>query len=436
LKIIHILNHFLPDKVGGTEVYVKELCKGLNTSNYTSEIIVPNFNSTKNAEYIYEGIKVTKYAETSKLTKKFLKLNIRPNGFDEFCNLIDAKKPDIVHIHEFSYGIGISKHHIDFLYHSKVKFVITFHIASYLCRTGTMFQNLNKPCNGIVDTYKCSKCYLYTNHNYYLAKLIVLFSSFFFKYKISTSWLPSRIQTAFNTAYQTNIIHNDFLDYCNNSNAIVVVSKWFKDVLMLNGITSSKIFLNEQTLPYIITPELKKTNRDDKLNIVFVGRVNKQKGIHLLLNAIDRIPESLIALTIYGPFEDIDFYQNCLNQTKNKNNVFWKGSIEHESILKELQFYDLLCLPSTLCEMSSLVIQEAKSIKLPVLASSVPGNNDHITHNHNGFLFDFNSEQDLYTKLYQIVNDRSILQKVINNIEQPDTFTKTIENYKLIYNNL
>ena len=44
MKIVHVLNHFLQDKVGGTEVYVKELCKGLNTSNYTSEIIVPNSN--------------------------------------------------------------------------------------------------------------------------------------------------------------------------------------------------------------------------------------------------------------------------------------------------------------------------------------------------------------------------------------------------------
>jgi glycosyltransferase involved in cell wall biosynthesis len=431
-----VLNHFLPDKVGGTEVYVKELCKGLIRSNYTSEVIVPNFNANENSEYLYEGIRVTKYAETSVFTKKFQRLNLKPNGFKEFCKIIIAKQPDIVHIHEFSYGIGISKHHIKFLYDSKIKFVLTFHIASYLCRTGTMFQDLNRPCDGIVNPYKCSKCYLHTNNNYFLASLINSISSFFFKYKISTSWLPSKMQTAFNTVFQTKLLHDDFLEYCNKSNAIVVVSKWFKDVLTRNGINSSKIFLNEQALPSLISPKLVTVNNLGKLKIVFVGRVNKKKGIHLLLDAIGRISEDLVELSIYGPFEENDFLETCMSKTKTKNNVFWKGVVEHSSILKELQLYDLLCLPSTLCEMSSLVIQEARSIKLPVLASSVPGNTDQIIHNFNGFLFELNNADDLYNILLKIIDDKSILQRVKINIEPPSTFSKTIENYKLIYNNL
>lgn len=436
MKIIHLLNYFLPDKIGGTEIYVKELCKGLSNSGFNPEVIVPNFNSSISDEYILEGIKVTKYAEPTLRTKHFLKLGSKPNGFQEFCNIIINKNPDIVHIHEFSYGVGISKHHIDFLFENKIKFIITFHIASYLCRTGTMFQNFVKPCDGVVNKYKCSRCYLITNHNRILVSFLFPIIRLFFKLNLSLNWLPSKFKTALNTISQTNKLHSDFIQYCTKSSAIIVLSNWFSNMLEKNGINKNKAFLIEQTLPSTFNCNHKCFNISKKLKVVFVGRITKEKGVHLLLDAFNRIPEELIELYIYGPFENDDFSKYCLNNFKDKSNLFWMGAIDHSLILKELINYDLLCLPSILCEMSSLVIQEAKAIKLPVIASNVPGNVDQIIHGFNGFIFDYNNPKDLHDQLYKIILNKSLLTSVCNNIVNPSSFDNTVEEHIVIYKNI
>jgi hypothetical protein len=42
VKIIHILNHFLPQQTAGTEIYVWALCKHLQELNYNVSVLIPN----------------------------------------------------------------------------------------------------------------------------------------------------------------------------------------------------------------------------------------------------------------------------------------------------------------------------------------------------------------------------------------------------------
>jgi len=98
--------------------------------------------------------------------------------------------------------------------------------------------------------------------------------------------------------------------------------------------------------------------------------------------------------------------------------------------------YDILCLPSTFSEMSSLVIQEAFAAGIPVLASRVYGNMEQVKDGHNGLLFDFRSSKDLKAKLAKLISEPGFLQRLRENVRPPGSFDKVNSAYLQLYTHL
>jgi glycosyltransferase involved in cell wall biosynthesis len=84
--------------------------------------------------------------------------------------------------------------------------------------------------------------------------------------------------------------------------------------------------------------------------------------------------------------------------------------------------------------MSPLVIQESFEAGLPVIASKVYGNLEHIKHKMNGLLFDFNSAADFATQLRLLIENSSLLREMKKNIKPPTNFSEVGEMYLQIYN--
>ena len=43
MKVLHCLNHFLPDQIGGTEVYTYSLITALEKKNIHLKVLIPNY---------------------------------------------------------------------------------------------------------------------------------------------------------------------------------------------------------------------------------------------------------------------------------------------------------------------------------------------------------------------------------------------------------
>jgi glycosyltransferase involved in cell wall biosynthesis len=88
--------------------------------------------------------------------------------------------------------------------------------------------------------------------------------------------------------------------------------------------------------------------------------------------------------------------------------------------------------------MAPLVVQEAKSVCLPVLGSNVPGITEQIEHGKNGFIFPFNDYLKLRSQIADILANPDLLVKIQANITQPRNFemvaSETLEVYNSICN--
>ena len=114
---------------------------------------------------------------------------------------------------------------------------------------------------------------------------------------------------------------------------------------------------------------------DNFLRLVFWGRCNPEKGLHIVIEAILILNKDLpIKLDIYGPYwGDNEYSKNLIKKIKSDSRINYFGNLEQKKLLKKLQNYDLAVVPSIWMETGPLTILEAFASGLPVAGTNLGG---------------------------------------------------------------
>jgi glycosyltransferase involved in cell wall biosynthesis len=434
LKVIHVLNYFLPEHIAGTEVYVFSLAKHLNPLGVTSYVVIPNFSSSENASYAFEGLTVHKYAETTKSNRDLIVGNKAPSGIHQFVELIKEINPDIVHFHEISGSNGITIHHIQATKEAGFKTFMTFHLAGMTCKTGTMMRHDKNICNGVMNEKICGTCFLHARKAGFLANPLIALSILASRMNINPLKWSYSVSTALGSVQVIKDLIFNFKILEKNTDKLIVLTDWYEKVLLSNGVDISKIKKIKQGLPLkvvkhstAITTEVE--NNRLPIKLIYIGRIAPQKGLNDLLEAISNFNAAEFSLFIYGHSGDMLFEKEMRRKSSAMKHVFWMGKLEQTDVIPTLQLHDILCLCSTFSEMSPLVIQEAFAAGIPVLASNVPGNAEQIEHDYNGLLFQFKDPGSLTIQLKRILNEKELLDSLVSNISTPRSFSEVAHEY-------
>lgn len=182
------------------------------------------------------------------------------------------------------------------------------------------------------------------------------------------------------------------------------------------------------------------TSINKKYDIVFSGRLVKNKGIGLLLEAAKRLrvqnPDFKLAITGSGPMENkIRRYIKNNHLEKNIEFIGWvKGTEE----LAEIYNQSKLMVMLSFNEGGPRVTLEAMACKVPVITSKVGVMLDIIKHGENGIFVDWKVE-DIVNKIMLLLKDDNLRNKIAENgyksIQQFERI-KAIENYALTYQKL
>ena len=404
-----------------------------------AQVLIPHYNSGVSDEYVHEGIVVHRYAEPSVVDRSLIMGRRKPDGLAAFAKLLQSLQPDVVHFHGLGGSNGITYHHVSLAKELGYKVVFTFHIAGLSCFTGTLIYQEKVACNGYASPIKCTRCV-------YQAKNLSAVKTHFLKYAsqlgYSLGYDASRWQNSLGTAIgfpfvikQRKKILQQLAQDCDQ---LIVLTNWYKKVLDLNGISSHKLLYLPQALP----PQEQRV--DDKntlptspiLKMVFVGRIVYSKGLHLLLEVVKQLDPQRVELHIYGQLKDEEYAAGCKKIIDAHPHITWKGVLQPGDVVATLSQYDVLCIPSVICEMSPLVIQEAFAAGIPVIASDVYGNAEQIEHGKNGWLFPFKNA----TALFKIVNDLLLHPEKFSlaktNLPPVSSFTNLAQKHLQLYHTL
>ncbi len=438
MKVFYVINHFLPHQTAGTEVYTWALSKQLQQRGIDIKIIIPNYGKKDPGEYIFDGVQVYQYAEPS-LVNRSLRMGFRqPDGLSAFEQFLINENPSIIHFHEMAGSNGITLQHIIAAKKTGAKVLFTFHLAGYSCRTGTLFYKDKIICDGLIQIKKCSSCYLHSKGYQSFEPLLLPASILLYKQGINTTTWNNKAGTALGTAFIINKLKEDFETLIRSCDKVVALTNWYQKILLLNGVEKEKIALITQALPLSFGDSSleKKEQSPAVTRLIFLGRINSLKGLHLLLEALMDLPGDKIELDIFGQTNDEGYENEWRKKTANKNNIHWKGKLLQEEVISTMQQYDALCLCSTFSEMSPLVIQEAFAAGIPVIASDVYGNAEQITNGKNGLLFIFKNADSLREQLLRCINEPSLLNQLKKNITPPRNFSVVADEHFQMYQSL
>ncbi len=438
MKVIQVLNHFLPQQTAGTEVYTWALCKQLQQKGVDVEIVIPHAGEQLSVSYEYDGLQVFQYAEPSVVDRSLIMGFRKPDGLQIFETYIKNINPSIVHFHELAGSNGITLHHIMASKNAGAKVVMTFHLAGNTCKTGNLLYKEQVLCDGLIRLQKCSSCYLHAKGNRALNALLLPVSSLFNELGIDTTKWNSKTGTALGTVHLIERLKKNFETLVQHCDKLVVLTDWYKKILLLNGVPAEKIFYVPQGLPFELSlpTVVDKREKTVPLRLVSLGRINPFKGLHLLIEAIEQLDYEKIELDIYGNSDDEVYETGLRKRTKKQTNIHWKGKLPQAAVVSTMQQYDALCLCSTFSEMSPLVIQEAFAAGIPIIASNVYGNAEQIAHEVNGLLFQFKSVESLKTQLERLLNEPALLVKLNSNIKAPKGFKEIGDAYTELYESL
>ena len=212
------------------------------------------------------------------------------------------------------------------------------------------------------------------------------------KYKIKSVLSILSIPT------DNKILINYYLNTIKNIDFFIVNCLAIKNILQYNlNIISYKIFIITQFVDLPIFNK-KILHNNNALKLGFVGRVEKGKGIFILLKAFKELNKKHknLSLEIYGK-NYLKFWQKLyISSMYNYKNINFKGTFT--SINEVYDTIDILILPS-LWEGLPYVILESMSFGIPVIASDVGGISEVVIPNFNGHLIKRNSYKSLYEVL-------------------------------------
>ena len=135
--------------------------------------------------------------------------------------------------------------------------------------------------------------------------------------------------------------------------------------------------------------------------IVYVGRLEKIKGVHTLLAAMQSNPG--INLKIIGDGSEEANLKSFKN-THSLGNVDFLGKLEKVEVLAIIQKSDFLVCPSEWYEVLGLTIFEAMLMGKPVVGADIGAIPESVIHGKTGLLFQPGNASDLSEKIQTLYN--------------------------------
>lgn len=157
--------------------------------------------------------------------------------------------------------------------------------------------------------------------------------------------------------------------------------------------------------------------KDGKLNILFLGRLEKRKGLPYLLEGYAQVKAKMpdTRLIIVGP--DGGMRPGCeafVRRTGLKDVVF-AGYASDEDLPRYYQTADVFCAPNTGNESFGLILVEAMAAGTPVIASQIEGFAYVVSHDVEGLLVPPRDSSALAEALLQLLNDPDRRQEMGRN---------------------
>ena len=228
-----------------------------------------------------------------------------------------------------------------------------------------------------------------------------------------------------------------------NVNLVTVPSQAYCAELKRVGVEGNKIRVIKNGITYSqneydIEKMKQKFNFTGKKIVLFVGALEKRKGVEFLIRSFTIVKEKIPAakLVIVGNGSERAYLQNLAYAIGIEADVSFVGRINDDELDFMYEMSNVFVLPS-MYESFGIVLLEAMSHRKPVVTTRIMGVTELVTTGFNGLLVEPRNAQQLAEAIIKILSDESYAIQLGKNGEQFSKkfeWEKIVTEYENVYN--
>ena len=295
------------------------------------------------------------------ILKKFI---LAPWNFEAASRLrhkINEFQPDIIHLHNWHFAASPAV--IRTAKKMGVPIVMTLHNYRLLCPSANLY------CNGEIFTESLKRGFPWK----------AVFKKVYRNSLLQTFWLALVVH--FHNLLGTWKKVDQYLALTDFGKDLFIKSKLG---LKTDQVSTKGNFVNDNGYTINYRSE----------HFLYVGRLTKDKGLDVLLEAFSK---SGRALKIIG---DGPLKNEVIAAAHSHPNIVYEGLQPHHTIITEMKKANALIFPSVWYEGMPMTILEAFSTATPVIASNLGAMKSLVTNNYNGLLFEAGNATALQNELF------------------------------------
>jgi glycosyltransferase involved in cell wall biosynthesis len=168
----------------------------------------------------------------------------------------------------------------------------------------------------------------------------------------------------------------------------IAPSQAIADALVRNGIAEARVAVIPHGIPLPARRPPASDPARRPVRFICVGRINRVKGLHVMLEAFAGLPPDRYDLHIVGAAatRPEQRYERALRARYAQANVTWHGKQAHDAVLERIEQCDVMVHPAIYLEVFGLTIAEALAVGRPVIATRCGGAEAQVKDGVNGLL--------------------------------------------------
>jgi glycosyltransferase involved in cell wall biosynthesis len=310
------------------------------------------------------------------------------------------------------------------------------------CQRGTLLHWGTEVCDGALRVERCSQCTLHgLGLNRTVSTLVGLLPRSA-GVALGSRGLSGGIWTAFRMPELIARQHATFRMLMAEVDHVVAMCRWVKEVLLRNGVPDEKVTISRQGLCQVDegTSGAGRTRQPgQRLRMIFLGRLDSTKGVHILIEAMRSAPKVPVDLDIYGIAQGetgAAYLQRLTHAAQGDGRISFYDSIPARAVVSKIREYDLVAVPSQWLETGPMVVLEAFAAGAPVIGSNLGGIAELVTHGVDGLLVEPGSIVAWASVLRKVSSEPRILDELRLGIRPARRIAECVSDMTALYQRL
>lgn len=407
MKILHLVHQYLPDQVGGTELYTQWVAHQLAGRGHRVDIFYRRYCDGAGLDSRSDGpVRVwTAWSGQMSPSRRFWATFQEKAIADAFCRVVDRVQPDLVHIQHL---MGLPVTMVDYLRQDGLPFIITLHDYWWVCANAQLVTNYNRQlCAGPKAYFNCARCALARAGHANLWPAVP----------------PLVVPLA-----RRNYLLRQIL---NTASGLITPSQFVRDWYAAHATATGKLRVIPHGLD--LPKHLDRAERpaDAPLRLAYIGGLSWQKGVHILVEAFGEIGDGAELWIAGDEAVEPDYVERLRNMAGQ--NVRFLGKLTHQAVWDTLAQVDVVVVPSLWYETFSLIISEAFAAGVPVVASNLGPLADRVTDGKDGLLVSPGDVEAWRHALQRFLQEPDLLPRLKKGIQPVRTLADHVSELEAFY---